>query len=396
MRISKLIQDISSSKTMELESEVRNLQLEGRKVISLVAGAPGFKTPEIICKSAVNAIEDGFTNYTPVDGITELKKGVVNRYFRDFDLKFSLDEVIISSGAKHCVYNALMCLIDPGDEVIFGAPYWVSYPEIIKLCKGMPVIIKASYTNELKLTALDLRKCITHKTKAFILCNPSNPTGLVYSEQDLSSIAEVMRDFPDLFMICDDIYDMLCWDGLPDHFLNIAPDLKNRVIVINGVSKGYSMAGWRIGYTLAPKDIILGIKKFQSQSLSNPCSISQKASTTALDLTYSDLSFYISTYKEQVLYMYEALLRIEGVKCLKPTSSYYLFPNIEKLLLILGFKSEKDFCKILLQEVLVGVMPGESFGCPGYIRISCSVGISTLNEAIKRINDFIDARITTK
>lgn len=392
MELSKIISEVSSSKTMSLELKAQAMIEKKIDVISLVAGEPGFKTPKDVCDIAIDAILDRFTGYTQVDGIVDLKRAVISRYKRDYNLEFNLDEVLISSGAKYCLYNILMCLINPGDEVIFSSPYWVSYPEIVKLCRGVVKIIDSSCKEKLLLKADDLESAITTKTKVFIICNPSNPSGMLYSEKDLMLIANVMRRYPKLIMVCDEIYDLLSWENLQKHFLQIAPDLYDRIVIVNGVSKSYSMAGWRIGYIIANKLLCRALKKFQSQTLSGPCSISQKAAIKALQLTHADLRYYVNRYRENVLFMYNTLTNICGIKCLRPSASFYLFPNIEVLINKLHFKSDIDFCESLLKDELVAIMPGSAFGKNGYIRISCASNLKNIKVGAQRLKSFIEKR----
>lgn len=388
-RLSDKISRIQPSMTMHLAQKAHQLKLSGEDIISLVAGVPGFETPETASEAGIQAIKDGFTQYTQVDGIPELRQAISGRYHRDFGLKLTLDEVMVTTGAKHCLHNVFNCLLNPGDEVIMHAPFWVSYPDMVRLCDATPVIIEGQYQHDLKLTADELREHLTNKTKILIMCNPNNPSGVVYNEAELLEIAEVLREYPNVILVSDDIYDMIYWGKTPAQMLNVAPDLKDRTIIVNGVSKSYSMSGWRIGYTIAPADIIKAMVKFQSQSLSNPCSISQKAALSALSLTHQDLQSHIETYKKRVEMVWRLLNEMEGVKCIQAEGTFYLFPNIQQAMKKMGIHSDINFCERLLSEEKLALTPGTAFGLNGYIRVTCSFSDSDLLEGMKRLQAFI-------
>ena len=388
-RISNKVGSIQPSMTMHLSQKANQLKLNGEDIISLVAGVPGFDTPIEAANAGIQAIKDGFTQYTQVEGIPELREAISERYQRDYDLALPIEKIMVTTGAKHSLHNIFNTLLNPGDEVIIHAPFWVSYPDMIQLCDAVPVIIKGELEKGLKLTAEDLRAAITAKTKIIVLNNPNNPSGVLYTESDLFEIAEVMRDYPEVLLVSDDIYDMIYWEEKPAQMLNVAPDLADRIIIANGISKSYAMSGWRIGYTIAPADITKAMIKFQSQSLSNPCSISQKAAIPALNLTYESLKPHVEVYKSRVEMVKNALDQIKGIECLETKGTFYLFPKIEKVMREMGIKSDIEFCERLLDEAKLALTPGSAFGLNGYVRITCSFSEIELEEGMKRFKKFI-------
>lgn len=388
-RLSSRISNIGLSPTMEITAQAKTLIEQGEDIIALSAGESSFDTLPEICSAGMDAINDGKTRYTQVDGIPDLKQAIVDRYERDYGLSFDLSEILVSTGAKHALFNALSAIINRHDEVLIHAPYWVSYPDMVKLCQGRPVIIHGKKQGQFKLTATALKKAITRKTKALILNSPNNPTGVVYSKEDLTELAAVLVEHPDVFIICDEIYDLIYWSNPLVHLLNVAPDLKHRVIIVNGISKGYAMAGWRIGYSIAPDDVTKAMRTFQSQTLSNPCSISQYAAVQALSMPRDGLKAHINAYEERVSYVSDRLNALDGFSVDKPQGAFYLFVNIQPFLSKVGFDSDQAFVLYLLNKQKVAVIHGSAFGEPGYIRVSCASDMSVLAKAMDRIATFV-------
>lgn len=395
IKLSKRVEAIKPSATLQFTARILALKDQGVDVISLTAGEPNYPSPDQAKKAGIAAIESNFTRYTQVDGIPEMKKAIQNWYQRFYNLDFEFDEILTSTGAKHCIFNLLQSIIEEGDEVAFPAPYWVSYPDMTKLVGGIPIEIKASVHNELKITPEQLRSSLTEKTRLFLFNNPVNPTGVVYSEAELKALAEVLRDFPNVIIASDDIYDQLYWgnESRVKSILEVAPDLRPRTVLINSVSKSYAMCGWRIGYSVGPSELIKAMKKFQSQSLSNPCSVSQKAAIAALNLPKDALKPQIDSYRARYEMMYQTFSQFEGMICTKAEGAFYLFPSIEPLINAGIFKDDADFCEQLLNKVNVGVIPGSAFGMPGYFRMSLATAMDQLEEACHRFKKFYQENI---
>lgn len=389
-RFSQRILNISASKASEMSDLATNLMKSGHNdVISLAVGEPGFHSPDRVKQTAKEAIDNNLTHYTPVDGITELKEAIAKRYQRDYKLDFHLDEICVTTGAKHSLHNVFNCILDPGDEVLLFSPFWTSYPDMVKLAQGKPVIVKTSHTNGFQPKEKDLRERINSKTKVLVLNIPHNPTGTVLHRETLLMISCILKDYPQIWVISDDIYDMLIW-GVDHHaaLLEISPQLRSRYIIVNGVSKSYAMAGWRIGYIIAPKDMIKMSKRYQSQSVSCACSISQYASVEALKLPRASLSENVAMYQKRVSFCFNELKKIPQSECLLPRATFYLFPYFQVIIERLGFKNDVDFCMNLLEVKHLAVMPGSAFGAPGYLRFSCADNIDKLGAAMKRLIDF--------
>ncbi len=389
-RLSNRINNVSGSKAAEMSARAAKLINEGATdVISLAVGEPGFNSPESVKEAAIQAIVDNKTMYTPVDGILPLKDAIIRRYQRDYDMAFSRSEICITTGAKHSLHNVFSTILNPEDEVIFFSPFWTSYPDMIKLSDGVPVAVETTHINGFQPEKEKLLSAINNKTKALVLNIPHNPTGSVYTRQTLLMLAELARANPDMWIISDDIYDMLYWGAKPLNLLDVAPDLKDRYVIVNGVSKSYSMAGWRIGYTIGPEDITNAMRKFQSQSLSCASSISQYAAIPAFDIDHQALKPAIDLYQQRVDFTYKRLSQIKEISCVEAHSTFYLFPYVDKIIKALGFESDLEFCLKLLEEKHLAVMPGSAFGASGYLRLSCADDISVLDEAITRLIDFI-------
>jgi aspartate aminotransferase len=375
---------------MAVTAMAAELRAKGRDVIDLGAGEPDFDTPEHIKAAAIEAIRGGQTKYTPVEGTAALKKAVIDKFQRENRLTYGMDQVVVSSGAKQTCYNVCGAVLNPGDEAIAPAPYWVSYPDMIKLADAEPVIVSAMMENGFKITPKLLEAAITPKTRLIFLNSPSNPTGAAYTRAELQAIGAVLTRHPDIVIAADDMYEHIYW--APEPFVSFAeacPDLYDRTVTINGVSKAYAMTGWRIGYAGGPKAIIAAMKKIQSQSTSNPSSISQAASIAALNGDQSCVREMNKAFKERHDYVVTALNGIPGFKCLHSAGTFYAFPNVGEAIRAKGLKDDLALSELLLNEVEVAVVPGSAFGAPGYLRLSFACSLDTLKEAIRRMRRVI-------
>ncbi len=387
--IAKRAQQLKSSPTIAVSDLARSLKVQGHDVISLSAGEPDFDTPEFAKNAAISAIHNSFTKYTNVDGFQELKLAIIEKFKRDNNLKYSTKEIIASSGAKHSIYNALLATLNKGDEVIIPAPYWVSYPSMVELAEGIPIIVKAGIKDSYKITPQHLEKALTPKTRMVIINTPSNPTGMAYSLNELKALGEVLLKHPNVLILTDDIYEFILWGQEKfANILNACPELHPRTLVVNGVSKAYAMTGWRIGFTAGPEEIIQAMKKIQSQSTSNPCSISQAAAAEALKHGASELQYMVEVYHQRHNFMLQGLNQLAGVRCTPADGAFYLFPDVSEAMKTLGFKSDIKLATALLDEVKVAVVPGSGFGSPGNIRLSCATSSEKLEESLIRLKRF--------
>jgi len=393
--LAKRVKKIKPSPTLAVTAKIKAMKAQGIDVVGFGAGEPDFDTPDNIKAKAIEAINAGFTKYCPVEGIPELKEAIVEKIKKELGLEYKTQEVIVSCGAKHSIYNALMSLVDEGDEVLIPAPYWVSYPDMVLLCGGKPKIIKTKEVEGFKLDPDKLKRAITQKTKVLILNSPSNPAGVTYTKEELEDIANVLLKHKKVFIISDDIYEKLVYDGLKfSNIVQACPDLKERTIIVNGVSKTYSMTGWRIGYALGPKPVIDAMINIQSQSTSNPTSISMKAAVEALKGPQEAVENMRKEFEERRNIIVDGLNAIEGVKCLKPKGAFYVFPNISSTF---GKKtpskklinSSLSFSEALLEEARVGVVPGAEFGAEGYVRLSYATSRESIRKGLERIREFI-------
>ncbi|MGB9630327.1 MAG: pyridoxal phosphate-dependent aminotransferase, partial [Thermodesulfobacteriota bacterium] len=367
------------------------MQAQGIHVISFGAGEPDFDTPENIKRAAVKAIEEGFTKYTPVGGIDELKDAIIQKFQRDNQLTYKRSQILVSCGGKHSFYNLAQALFDQGDEVIIPAPYWVSYPPMVELADATPVIVKTEEENGFRLTPEDLKKAITPKTKALILNSPSNPTGGVYYREDLEKIAEIVLS-KNLFVISDEIYEKIVYDDFK--FVSIASlseEIKNRTIIVHGVAKTYAMTGWRIGYTAGPEEIISAMNNIQSQSTSNPTSIAQKASIEALMGPQVDVEKMVKAFSERRDYIVDRLNKIKGVTCFKPMGAFYVFPNFSsyygKTYQGKRISNSTELADYFLDVDKVAVVPGIEFGDDAFERLSFATSMENIKEGLDRIED---------
>ena len=395
--LSKNLEKIAPSATVAMTQLSRDLKNQGKDVISLSAGEPDFDTPENIKKAAIDAISRGETKYTAVDGIDELKEAIIEKFSRDNNLDFLKENISVAPGGKTIIYNAMVATLNPRDEVIIPKPFWVSYPDIVKLAGGTPITIETSRNNNFKITADDLEKNITKNTKWIIINSPSNPTGEVYSSEELQSLVSVLKKYPNIYILSDDIYEHLLYEK-KEKFTTIGEiddEINSRTLTMNGVSKAYSMTGWRIGYCGGPKKIIDSMRKLQGQSTSNPSSISQWAAVEALNGDQSFLKDWLDSFEMRRNKVVEMINSAKGLSCLKPKGAFYVYPSCEDVIgkkLISGeeIKNDEDFAMNLLKNKSVGVVHGSAFGLSPYFRISYATSIEKLEEACKRIIDFCD------
>ncbi len=389
--VSNSLKRIKPSPTIAVTSKAREMRAAGKDVIGLGAGEPDFDTPDNIKEAAIEAIRKGDTKYTAVDGTPALKKAIQAKFSRENDLSYDLDQISVGTGGKQVLYNAFMATVNKGDEVIIPAPYWVSYPDIVLLAGGKPKIIKCDEKNNFKLTPEKLTKAISKKTKWIILNSPSNPTGSGYTKDEIIALSKILIKYKNLYILSDDIYEHITYDGFKFFTIAQIEKLKNRTLTMNGVSKSYSMTGWRIGYAAGPKEIIKAMAKIQSQSTSNPTSISQAAAVEALNGTQEFILERSNSFKERRNFVVESLNNIKGISCLSPEGAFYVFPNCKKLLnKKTKLKTDKDFVEKLLEKAEVAVVQGSAFGLDGYFRISYATSMENLKKAMERIKSFCD------
>jgi aspartate aminotransferase len=368
------------------------LQAQGKDIVSLGFGEPDFDTPPHIRQAAIAAIEAGATRYTAVDGTPELKSAIIAKLQRENGLDFETDQVIVSNGAKQSLFNLMLAVLNRGDEVIVPAPYWVSYPDMVKLAEGLPAILAASPENDYKITARELQNTLNDNTRMLILNSPSNPTGKVYSEREYAAMGAVLVDHPKVFVACDDIYEHIYWgEGPYRTFLNACPELANRTLLVNGVSKGYAMTGWRIGYLAGPTDLVAAMCKVQGQSTSCPGSVSQAAATAALNGPQDCVEEMRQAFRKRYEYVHAALNAIEGVECPTCDGAFYAFPSFQGFIdRVNGIRDDVDLAAWLLEHAGVSTVPGTAFGAPGHLRLSYAASMDYLEDAIARIKTAVD------
>ncbi len=391
--ISDSLKKIKPSPTIAVTQKARELKAAGKDVIGLGAGEPDFDTPDNIKEAAIKAINDGDTKYTAVDGTPALKKAIVEKFKKENNLNYTTDQITVGAGGKHVIYNAMMATLNDGDEVIIPAPYWVSYPDIVLLAGGKPVVMKCDEQQGFKINPSDLENFITPKTKWIILNSPSNPTGACYSEKDIKAIAAVLEKHNHIYILSDDIYEHVTYEGFKFFTIAQIESLKDRVLTMNGVSKAYSMTGWRIGYAAGPKDIVKAIAKIQSQSTTNPSSISQAASVEALSGTQDFIKKRADSFQERRDFVVKSLNDIDGINCLNPDGAFYVFPSCKGLI---GkkdpngkeIKSDTDFVQSLLENSGIAVVQGSAFGLEGFFRISYATSMENLKKALEKISSF--------
>ena len=394
--ISDSLKRIKPSPTIAVTQKAKELKAAGKDVIGLGAGEPDFDTPDNIKKAAIDAIQSGDTKYTAVDGTKDLKEAIVKKFKRENNLNYTIDQITVGAGGKHVIYNLMMATLNKGDEVIIPAPYWVSYPDIVLLAGANPIVIECSEDQGFKLSAKDLEAKITNNTKWLILNSPSNPTGACYSEQEIKNLSQVLKRNPHVNILSDDIYEHITYDDFKFFTIAQIPEIKNKVITMNGVSKSYAMTGWRIGYAAGDKDIIKAIAKIQSQSTTNPSSISQAAAVEALNGKQDFIPVRAKAFQERRDFVVNSLNAIEGISCLKPEGAFYVFPNCKGLI---GKKdksgkkitNDTEFVQSLLENNDVAVVQGSAFGLEGFFRISYATSMEKIEIAMKRIKSFCES-----
>jgi aspartate aminotransferase len=393
IQVSKRAQSIKPSPTLAVTARAKTLKAAGKDIIGLGAGEPDFDTPEHIKKAAVEALKQGFTKYTAADGTPELKQAIIAKFQRDNALAYKPDQILVSCGAKHSLYNLAQALLNPGDEVIIPAPYWVSYPDITLLAGGVPVIVSAGLEQGFKISAKQLESAITSMTRLFVINSPSNPTGVAYTRKELSALAEVLKNHPKIAIVSDDIYEHIWWIDDPFcNILNVCPELYDRTLVVNGVSKSYSMTGWRIGYTAGPANVIKAMANIQSQSTSNPTSIAQVAAQAALEGDQTCIQEMVAAFRKRHDFVVAALNDMDGVECLESQGAFYSFPNMREAIKKLdGVHNDLELAEYLINEANVALVPGSAFGAPGYMRLSFATDMKTLEKAMQRLKKALTA-----
>ncbi|BBJ23038.1 pyridoxal phosphate-dependent aminotransferase [Candidatus Nitrotoga sp. AM1P] len=393
MELSKRVQAIKPSPTLAVTARASKLKAEGKDIIGLGAGEPDFDTPQHIKDAAIAAINKGFTKYTAVGGTPSLKQAIVAKFKRDNGLDYTAKQILVSCGGKQSFFNLALALINPGDEVIIPAPYWVSYPDIVLIAEGKPVIVQTGIEQNFKMSAAQLAAAITTKTKIVVINSPSNPSGAVYSLEELQALGEVLCKHPEVLIATDDMYEHIALrDEKFVNILNACPDLYSRTMVLNGVSKSYAMTGWRIGYAAGPEHIITAMENVQSQSTSNPTSISQVAAEAALNGDQGCIAPMLQAFRERHLFVVDALNKIPGVKCIRSGGAFYAFPDVRPVIAALHQKSiikeatDVALSEYLLEQAGVAIVPGSAFGSDGYIRLSFATSMENLKNAISRIS----------
>jgi len=391
--LSKRVRSISPSPTLAITAEAKKMKAQGIDVVGFGAGEPDFDTPDHIKEAAKKALDRGFTKYTPASGMRELKEAICRKLKEENGLEYEPDQVLISCGAKHSIFNAILALCDEGDEVILPSPYWVSYPEMIKLAQAKPVIIKTTQENNFKITPQQLEEAISSKTKLFILNSPSNPTGMIYTKDELRIISDILTEAR-IYCISDEIYEKIIYDGWKHTSIaSLNPRIKELTILVNGVSKTYSMTGWRIGYAAGPKEIVQAMSNLQSHSTSNPTSVSQVAAIAALQSSQEEVRRMVDEFQRRRDHIVKRLNRIPGISCLKPPGAFYAFPDISR---IIGksyngkiIRDSISLAQLLLYEAKVAVVPGAAFGADEHLRFSYATSMENIDKGLDRVEEFV-------
>ncbi len=389
--LSNRVLAVKPSPTLAITARAAQMRAAGKDIIGLGAGEPDFDTPNHIKAAAVKAMDNGFTKYTAVDGTASLKKAIIEKFKNDNGLDYQPKQILVSCGGKQSSFNLTQALLNAGDEVIIPAPFWVSYPDMVLLADGVPVIVETTQAQHFKMSPAQLRAAITDKTRLIFINSPSNPSGVAYSLEELKVLGDVLADFPNIIIATDDMYEHILWNqGSFVNILNAHPEFYDRTVVMNGVSKAYSMTGWRIGYAAGPADLIEAMCTIQSQSTSNPTSISQYAAEAALTGDQSFISDMCIEFKKRHDYVVAELNSIEGVECLETDGTFYVFPNIEKLISrLIGINNDLEFSDYLIEKAGVALVPGSAFGTEGHIRISIATSMANLENALARIKQAI-------
>ena len=386
IRTAQRVAQVKPSATIAMSMKAAELKREGRDILSLSMGEPDFDTPDHIQQAAIDAIHAGKTRYTPVDGTPELKDAIIEKFRRDNGLAFERDQVLVSSGAKQSLYNLVQALIDPGDEVLIPAPYWVSYPDMVRLAGGAPVTLQTTLEDGFRITPQQLASAINGRTRLLVLNSPGNPTGRAYRRAELEALGEVLDDHPRVVVVSDDIYEHIWWAEEPFSTLaEVCPGIAERVVTVNGVSKAYAMTGWRIGYAAGDADLIAQMRKIQGQSTSNPCSISQAAAEIALTDSQHCVTEMCRAFRERHDWLVPALNELPGIRCEGGEGAFYVFADCREAIELLGLDGDPAFCELLLEKAGVALVPGAAFGAPGHARLSFACSRRTLREAVDRI-----------
>ncbi|WP_034301049.1 pyridoxal phosphate-dependent aminotransferase [Bacillus cihuensis] len=388
-KLANRVQALTPSSTLAITAKAKELKAQGQDVIGLGAGEPDFNTPQHIIDAAFKSMNEGHTKYTPSAGLPKLKEEIINKLSKDNGLLYQPNEIIVGSGAKHVLYTLFQAILDEGDEVIIPIPYWVSYPEQVKLAGGTPVYVNGTEEQSFKITKEQLKEAITDKTKAFLINSPSNPTGMLYTEEELRELGQVCLDH-DILIVSDEIYEKLIYDGAKHvSIASISEELKQQTIVVNGVSKSYSMTGWRIGYAAGNAEIVKAMTNLASHSTSNPTTTAQYGAIAALSGPQDKVEEMRVAFEERLNIIYDKLTAIPGITCLKPQGAFYLFPNAKKAADLTGFDNVDAFAGALLEEALVAVIPGSGFGADDFIRLSYATSLDQLEKAVERIHSFV-------
>lgn len=388
MPLAHRVLQVKPSPTLAIAAKASQMSAQGLDIIGLATGEPDFDTPMHIKAAAIAAIEAGYTKYTPVDGIPELKAAVKDKFKHDNQLDYEMNQILVSVGGKQSCYNLCQAFLNPGDEVIIPAPYWVSYPDMVLLAEGVPVIVPTTPAQRYKINAQQLEQAITPKTKMIFLNSPSNPSGIAYTMEELKALAQVLLKRPQILIATDDMYEHILWSQPFCNILNACPELYNRTIVLNGVSKAYSMTGWRIGYAAGPAPLINAMKTIQSQSTSNPCSIAQRAALAALKGSNESVIEMVDAFHQRHNYVVERLLAIQGIEVIPADGTFYIFPSVQNIIEKRGYANDLEFSEKLLNETGVALVPGSAFGTEGCIRLSFATHIDVLKEALNRLERF--------
>lgn len=393
MKLAKRVSALTPSTTLEITAKAQELKAQGYDVIGLGAGEPDFNTPQHIMDAAYQAMLAGHTKYTPTGGLATLKKEIISKLERDQQLSYEPTEVIVCNGAKHALYTLFQVILDEGDEVIIPTPYWVSYPEQVKLAEGVPVFVEGKEDNEFKITPEQLKAAITEKTKAVIINSPSNPTGMIYTENELKALGEVCLEH-NLVIVSDEIYEKLVYgDAKHVSIAQLSSELKELTVIINGVSKSHSMTGWRIGYAVGNKTLIKAMTNLASHSTSNPTSIAQYATIAAYQQPQDAVEEMREAFESRLNIIYDKLIQIPGFSCIKPQGAFYLFPNAQEAAVLAGYETVDEWTKALLEEEKVALVPGSGFGAPNNVRLSYATSLEQLEKALDRIGAFMEKKM---
>ncbi|SFV89489.1 Aspartate aminotransferase [hydrothermal vent metagenome] len=386
--LSDRVGKVKPSATLAVTAKANELKAQGIQIVPMGSGEPDFDTPQNIQDAAIAAIKNGQTRYTAVDGTPELKNAIISKFKRDNNLDYNSNEVMVSSGGKQVFYNLCQAILNTGDEVIIPSPYWVSYPDMVILADATPIIVETGLEQDFKITPEQLEANITNKTKLFVINSPSNPTGAVYNKAELQALAKILKKHPQVLIITDDIYEYIRWGN--EDFINIVmadTDLKDRTIILNGVSKGYAMTGWRIGYSAGAETIIKAMKKIQGQSTSNPCSIAQAAALEALNGDQDIINTMVAAFSARHDFIVDALNAIDGIECPKSQGAFYSFPRVEGLIKRLKLKDDVEFSTYCLEELNIALVPGSAFGASGYVRFSFATSMDNIKIAVEKLSN---------